>query len=365
MTSRKNAFYLPWVDGLRAIAALSVVVHHGPTLRSLPNFKNYLGWFGVDLFLVLSAFLLARLLQLEYAATGAIRVKDFFIRRALRIWPLYFLFVTSCFVYGLYAQSAEPKILVGWFLSFATFTQNIANMIHEGGRIPFTGQLWTIGLEEQAYLLMPILIGLYLKNENRKTLAKFIAVALVGFLVVRLSVVLLGRIHPYVYASPLRADTFLCGIYLALGTRIGATENKSVWVAGVAFLALICLAAICIHIDPPGVSLVTEVIGYPMMGVICCLLIAAIDKSTFAARLLGTALMRRLGKLSYGIYVFHVFGLWVADRLFERIDSFSPWVSLGITLAITIGLAEISYRVLEKPFLTLKERFTVVQNRPA
>ncbi|MFM0435890.1 acyltransferase [Paraburkholderia strydomiana] len=364
MTSRKNAFYLPWVDGLRAIAALSVVVHHGPTLRSIPNFKNYLGWFGVDLFLVLSAFLLARLLQLEYAATGGIRIKDFFIRRALRIWPLYFLFVTSCFMYGLYVHSAEPKVLVGWFLAFITFTQNIANMIHEGGRIPFTGQLWTIGLEEQAYLLMPILIGLYLKNENRKSLAKFVGAALVGFLLIRLSVVLLGRIHPYVYASPLRADTFLCGIYLALGTRIGASESKSGWGAGIAIAAFVCLAAICIHSDPPGVSLVTEVVGYPMMGVACCLLVAAVDKSTVAARLFGTALMRRLGKLSYGIYVFHVFGLWIADRLSERIDSISPWESLAITLAITIGLAEISYRVLEKPFLRLKMRFAAVQSRP-
>lgn len=363
MTGRKNAFYLPWIDGLRAVAALSVVVHHGPTLKSVPAFKNFLGWFGVDLFLVLSAFLLSRLLQMEYAATRTVDVRNFFIRRILRIWPLYFFFVTSSLIYALSEHTMSGRDAFGWFLAHVTFTQNLAASIHSYSPFPFAAHLWTIALEEQAYLLMPLFIGAYLRKADPRWLTKALIAAVIFFVMMRLSVVLLGRKHPYVWVSPLRADTFLFGIFMGLCTSVGEGAKRK---ARLLILASTAAAtALAIWVSVPGLSEVAEVIDYPLMGVVCCLLILAVEQVPLAARALGTKPLRHLGKISYGIYVFHLFGFWVAAKIIGHFGTTAPSVQLGICIATTLLLAETSYRLLERPFLLLKERFTVVQNRPA
>lgn len=361
MDPKKSGFYLPWIDGLRAIAALSVVLHHGPTLTSIPAFKNYLGWFGVDLFLVLSAFLLSRLLQMEYAATRAVNIRDFFVRRILRIWPLYFFFVTSSLLYALSTHSVGTKEAIGWYLAHVTFTQNLAASVHSYSPFPFAAQLWTIGLEEQVYVLMPIFIAAYLRNADPNWLGKALLATVAVFVLMRLSVVLLGRQHPYVWVSPLRADTFLFGIFLGLCTSVGTGKRERASL--MPFAGAAAAAALVIWLGAPGISDVSEVIGYPVTGAVCLLLICAIDRFMLAARALGSKPMRHLGKISYGIYVFHLFGLWLSDRIVG--EASAPYVRLAVGILITLTLAEISYHLLERPFLLLKERFTVVHNRPA
>jgi len=363
MTSRNNSFYLPWIDGLRAIAALSVVLHHGPTLQSVPAFKNYLGWFGVDLFLVLSAFLLSRLLQLEYSKTHTVNVRNFFIRRILRIWPLYFFFVTSSLLYALSTHAMEAREAIGWYLAHLTFTQDLAASVHSYSTLPFTAHLWTIALEEQAYILMPIFIGAYLRDADTKWLVRALIATVVMFVLMRLSVVMLGRQHPYVWVSPLRADTFLFGVFLGLCTSIGADRRRIP--AIVLFAASALFAWLAIRLGAPGLSDLAEVIGYPLTGMACLLLIFAVDQSAFVARALGSKPMQHLGKISYGIYVFHIFGLRMSERIMGHVGVSSAYAELAVVILITLALAEISYHLLERPFLLLKERFTVVENRPA
>lgn len=179
----------------------------------------------------------------------------------------------------------------------------------------------------------------------------------------RLSVVLPGRQHPYVWVSPLKADTFLFGIFLGLCTSVGASERRDN--AILLFVATAAMAALSIWIAPPGGSLLAEVIIYPINGITCCLLITAVSRSTLAAYLLGSKVMSHLGKISYGIYVFHLFGLWFAERIEASLEIHSPALQICIALVVTFLLAEISYQLLERPFQLLKERFTVIQSRPA
>ncbi|MCS3839376.1 peptidoglycan/LPS O-acetylase OafA/YrhL [Pseudomonas sp. JAI111] len=367
MVVNSKPFYLPWVDGLRAIAALAVVVHHGPTLMEEPfvGFKNFLGWFGVDLFLVLSAFLLSRLLQLEYVATGAVDIKKFFVRRMLRIWPLYLFFITASLIYGISNNVLSVQELSGWYLAHLTFTQNLAASVHSYSPFPFAAHLWTIALEEQAYLVMPIFIAAYFREMDSRRLAKILVLSSIVFMVIRISVVLLGREHPYIWVSPLRADTFLFGIYLGLCTGVGSNATKSFWLALSGFACAFLIIGIALHLGPPGLSGMSEVVGYPMTGVLCCLLIFAIDKSTIPAKLLSLKPMRHLGKISYGIYVFHIFALWASEEIMRRTGLDSALGKLALGILITIGLADVSYRLLERPFLRLKERSTVIQSRLA
>lgn len=360
---RKSAgFYLPWIDGLRAVAAVSVVFHHGPTLLSVRPLKNFLGVFGVDLFLVLSAFLLSRLLLLEHSKTTVVDVKNFFIRRALRIWPLYFAFVTASLIYALSVHSMPVKETIGWYLAHVTFTQNLAASVHSYSPLPFAGQLWTIALEEQVYLLMPIFIGAYLREADARWLSKVLIAAVVAFIIMRISVVMLGRQHPYVWVSPLRSDTFLFGVFLGLCTSVGSTARRSK--STVLFAGAAAMAALSIWVGPPGGSSVAEVIIYPINGLTCCLLISAVDNSTFASKVLGSAPMRHLGKISYGIYVFHFFGLWSAEKIIDGLGYSSPDSQIAVALVVTFSLAEVSYRLLERPFLQMKERFAVIDSRP-
>lgn len=367
MVVNSKPFYLPWIDGLRAIAALAVVVHHGPTLMEEPfvGFKNFLGWFGVDLFLVLSAFLLSRLLQLEYVATGTVDIRKFFVRRMLRIWPLYFFFITASLLYGFYYNVLSVRELSGWYLAHLTFTQNLAASVHSYSPFPFAAHLWTIALEEQAYLVMPIFIAAYFREMDSRRLAKILVVSSIVFMIIRLSVVLLGREHPYIWVSPLRADTFLFGIYLGLCTGVGGNAMKNFWLALSAFAGTVLMMVMAVNLGPPGLSGMSEVIGYPMTGVLCCLLIFAIDKSNIPAKLLSLKAMRHLGKISYGIYVFHIFALWASEEIMRRIGLDSALGKLALGILITIGLADVSYRLLERPFLLLKERATVIQSRLA
>jgi peptidoglycan/LPS O-acetylase OafA/YrhL len=363
MDRKQAGFYLPWVDGLRAIAAISVIFHHGPTLLNLLPLKDFLGVCGVDLFLVLSAFLLSRLLLIEHATTQSVSILNFYVRRILRIWPLYLFFVTSSLIYALSTHAIPVKEAIGWYLAHITFTQNIAVMSHLYSPLPFAGQLWTIGLEEQVYILMPILIAMYLKNANPKWLARGLAAMFVAFIFVRLSVVLLGRQHPYVWVSPLRADTFLFGICIGLCTSVGSSAHRGKPVA--IFTAAAAMAALSMWVGPPGRSAVAEVFIYPINGLTCCLLIAAVDRSVLVSRFLGSTPMRHLGKISYGIYVFHLFGLWIAERAAENLGLSSSVVKITVAFAVTFLLAEISYHLLERPFLLLKERFTAIESRPA
>ena len=93
---KKSALYYPELDSLRFFAFLLVLVHHAPYVKYIPLWKelSLYGWMGVDLFLALSAFLFARLLFVEHQEKGNINIGYFYLRRALRIWPLYFMFAT-------------------------------------------------------------------------------------------------------------------------------------------------------------------------------------------------------------------------------------------------------------------------------
>jgi len=367
MSRGRPGFYLSWIDGLRAIAALSVVVHHSHLMEShkLSSFKNFLGWFGVDLFLVLSAFLLTRLLLLEKDATGAVSISSFFVRRALRIWPLYLVFITAMLILGLATADGTVKSLIGWYLSHLTFTQNIEAAYRGYSSFPFSAHLWTIALEEQAYLLIPIITAGYLMRARSVPIERALVALSVAFIVVRLSVVLIGRTHPFVWVSPLRADTFLFGMYMGLSTTVGSSTEANPRRA----IAMFALAAIGLavieRIKPPGLSEITETIGYPIMAISCCLIIYGVSLMPSLQRLLGSAPLRHLGKISYGIYVFHVLAIGQMTNLFDHFEIDGEVVRFVAILATTILAADLSYRFVEKPFLLLKRHFTIIQSRPA
>ena len=142
-----STYYSPQLDGLRFCAAVAVLAHHAPAVPYLSHFQAY-GWVGVDLFLSISAFLITRLIYLEHQVTGSFSVRNFYFRRALRIWPLYFSFVTvACFSTFLLGAVSASVAATSW-LSHLIFSNNLLIAVKGYSTVSFTAHLWTISLEE-------------------------------------------------------------------------------------------------------------------------------------------------------------------------------------------------------------------------
>jgi len=348
-------FYLPQLDGLRFIAFLGVFVFHflqsarrplSPALIAVAE----AGAFGVDLFFILSSFLITSLLLREQASEGQIHVRAFWVRRALRIWPLYFLFV------GVFLLLRRPP---GWYaVGLLTFTTNWA-LLHRWFPSPMN-HLWSVAIEEQFYLCWPLILALV----GARWLPAVSVAMIGGALVARASLLALRAtltdqalwIHTLDRLEPLAL-----GVLIAwLSSRTAPASWLPAW-SGLASVGAswALVATIIRYCVAPGTLLVSPPIWtYTLVDVI---LAGSLCITLVAARgLLAHPILVYLGKISYGLYVFHfpiVYG--VRDRF-----GLSWPLRLLLTLALTVAFAACSYRFLEQPFLRLKQRFTYVRSAP-
>lgn len=187
--NKNTKVYFENLNTIRFIAASLVIIHHIEQFKSVFHLPNYwdnkvilvIGKLGVILFFVLSGFLISFLLFKEHEVTNTISVKKFYIRRILRIWPLYFLIVlSSFFIFPFLEFFSLPGIekeliwnnLFFKLLLFTTFLPNL--VLHIYGMIPFASHTWSIGAEEQFYLIWPVL--------NKKIKSKWILMFFVIFI---------------------------------------------------------------------------------------------------------------------------------------------------------------------------------------
>lgn len=332
---------------------------------------NAYGWMGVELFLCLSAFLFARLLYVEYQKNGDINIGYFYLRRALRIWPLYFIFISAALVYTYYPYhfvnlwSSERLVRL---LGMVTFTENIFTMVLGYNAILFfVAHLWTISYEEQFYLVIPWALRFFYKQKARTSLLILGAVALVG-MIVRALFIYYQVWHPAIWVFPLtHFEAILGGLAVGLGLFDNVLKKIPGWVliiAGVIALWLVTLL--------PNVNFIQTklMLTYPLVRIGLTLILSAIiqDRLWPLSVLLNSSHIRYLGKISYGLYVYHVamlsLGTYLVNKfvLPERLFVY-PGAVLLTTLVLTILISAISYQTLEKPFLKLKSRFSFVESR--
>lgn len=352
-------FYSPQLDGLRFLAALLVYLSHAPALPYLGLIKAN-GWLGVDLFLCVSAFLITRLLGLEFQTYGRVRIGSFFVRRALRIWPLYLGFATVMCAYALLWDKNDAVTVLSWWLSHLTFTANVLTAYIGYSPINYTAHLWTISLEEQAYLVIPFVVSAFLLAGARpRTLIYAAAGGLVLLIGARAALALGGAHHPFIYVLPLRADAIL------LGTAAGLLPKVRMAHADLAALGcLLLFFGTPILIGPLETSLAYQAIGYTIVAAAALGLVLATQSEAGMNRVLGSRPMRYLGKISYGIYVFHVAALALVGLVAKRSAIEDPVIIAVAGLIFTIAISALSYALYEKPFLKLKRRFTQIASRP-
>jgi peptidoglycan/LPS O-acetylase OafA/YrhL len=371
---KSQRLYLPQLDVMRFYAFLSVFLIHGlpsPVLalhtgadRAIALAELVIersGESGVALFFLLSAYLITELLRREKDVSGSVHLQKFYIRRALRIWPLYYLVL----VIGLVLSATIPSYRLGWtdVLTYVFFVKNW-DIVFRGWLWNPIFILWTVSAEEQFYVVWPFAQKMF----NKRSLmvlcvAAMIAIPLLVFqpdwVLVRHGVT--QQIFTFIY--------FPIGSMIALvleGRRrqVGAVTSLAMLAAG---LALWLVGSYLVIGDgASGVPLATLILGkfVILLGTVVTFFAFFWSDPKLALRPLIY-----LGKISFGLYVFHVmviYGVeWCAGRLgFPATGHLSyVIVNLGLALALTIVTATLSYEFYEKRFLVLKDRFAIVHSR--
>lgn len=361
-------FYQPELDGLRFFAFLGVFICH--TLPFEASFYHGLhlpmpwlwggivkaGAAGVDLFFALSAFLITSLLLREREETGDIALKSFYIRRILRIWPLYFLVIGIGIVLShTMANQSLPWYYVAGYLLF------VGNWVHAvfGRPESIVFPLWTVSIEEQFYLIWPLLV----KKLERRGL---IVSAIVMFLLAtafRIGFVLAGVSGGYIYyGSTARCDSMALGILIALfadqlpklttTARLLLVSGGIVgWIVSSAWLT-----------DQPGPISMREVPGRLIISLAAGAMLYGCLYTR--SKLFTGAWVVQLGKVSYGLYLLHLVGLLLAKSILHPVSGTALLASKAVGFVLTLLLAFASYRWVESPFLRLKDRFARVLSRP-
>lgn len=386
----KNRARIPALDGVRGLAVLAVMLYHfsiigrGSTSTTwLDNVVNGLldsGWAGVDLFFVLSGFLITGILLDAKSHIGYF--KHFYARRALRIWPAYFILVFLLITVLAFLESslAEPaRVLgerIGWYL---TFTNNILVTIVDPGLTrdqDAAGHLWSIAIEEQFYLIWPVLVLLL----RQRALMVMCGAAILGAFAVRVALEMSDvAIGASVLLMPARMDGFAIGAIVALAVRnptgLAVLRRGVPWIAATSLAMLVALFATLGTLTADDV--LTRTFGFSalalLFGSLLVYVVGAREGDPGYGPLVSAPL-RALGKYSYALYLFHVpINVILEPKLADMIVDTSVYGSLlfGQLLFIAIAgitsfvVAWLSWQLVEAPFLRLKALFPYGDNTSA
>ncbi len=366
--SKHQRFYRPELDILRALAFCLVFLHH--TTFYLPPWLETFrraGAFGVCLFFLLSAFLITDLLEREFRSTGTVRLRAFYARRILRIWPLYFaiLFLDFAFL----RIKAPGAFTVGHLASFLLLAGNWFVARH-GFLWSWSMPLWSISVEEQFYLLCPSVS----RFARRSGLMIFGVVAL---LIAYLALIMLCRWHSDVDTaiwvnSFVQFQFFATGVLLALALKNKAPQlHPGIrCVLILAGFAAFYLAQGVFHVKfaaQPKASMIVP--GYLLVNAGCLALLLGFLGANTSER---ARPMVYLGKISYGLYTFHYglleissYAVLAVTRFVHPLRPFSASLRDALAFVLTVLVASLSYRYFEKPILRFKQRFEVIRTRPA
>jgi peptidoglycan/LPS O-acetylase OafA/YrhL len=375
--SSGKRYYRAELDSLRFFAFLGVFIFHiaprDPQLYLAHHFHPAFlipwvcgvagaGAFGVDLFFALSAYLITVLLLRERSARGHIDVKAFYVRRILRIWPVYFFFVAIAALIPHWVRSQKlPWPYVAGYLLLA------GNWVYAFKGIPtsMAVPLWSISVEEQFYVCWPLLLR---KMTTRKLLWGVCGLLLAGNLVRIILISMHASGAAVEYNTFARIDAIGLGILAAcvLGDR---TPKLSLAArGGLSITALLTWITIAMYggLNSPRTAapVLGTLIGRPLVAVAATTILVSFIGAVDQLKALGSPTLTYLGRISYGLYVYHLAGLLIARSLLPGEDLGESALHAVIALAITIVVSAISYRWLESPFLRLKERFAVVKSRP-
>ncbi|MHC6594292.1 acyltransferase family protein [Arthrobacter sp. C152] len=348
ISGRKHA-----LDGLRTIAVAGVFLFHTAT-GLVPG-----GSIGVDVFFTLSGFVITLLIMKERLATGRLNLSVFYAKRLARLWPALLVLCAVILAVGLVFPASGWGGQAGFILPAAAYVMNLAHVGAFGGSIQgeTLGPTWTLAVEEQFYLVWPLLLLAMLRFWKIRTVAAA-TVALAGaFLLERFMLVMSGAPLNRLYNGPdTRADELLIGCALALlftALREGSRLHRALqWIAGwAAPLAAITLgAAVFLFREPEAANAWFNTfwtVGPTALALLAALLIGSLvlQPAGFMARIFSHPWLARPGRdLSYGMYLWHLPVYLLLMRLVPDLP-----LRIALSAALTVVLAYASFRLVELP----------------
>jgi peptidoglycan/LPS O-acetylase OafA/YrhL len=386
---KPEALYWPQLDGLRALAFFLVFLEHQspipmtPQAALIPGVKEGLffahsamrwGWVGVDIFFVLSAFLITTLLLRERAQFGNVDFPQFFLRRILRIWPLYFLTVLlgfgvlPAFQYYEFPWGSLPwQGMVQHYLpSYLLFLGNFKQAAISGPPLSFAlGISWSVAMEEQFYLVWGLMLT-YIRNWSALALVVF--AGLPATLLLRLAV--FNEFHnqrAFYFNTWTHLDPILMGAGLALLGHAGRLPVEKLQRLGPVLFALpvFMFLGLVGYAPPLESSQIAIVLVMSVVAVGAGLLLLALLYWAPAKRWFSNPAMIWAGRLSFGLYLFHPLGKDLANvmtyavfgpSLLQNIMWAWGFYFLASLLATTL-MAWLSWHLMEKRFNRLRKRF--------
>lgn len=349
------AKHVPELDGLRGIAISSVIIHHQLTPISLSG-----GFLGVDLFFVLSGFLITSLLLAEFAETKKISLRYFYMRRLLRLGPALALYLVATLLVAFQTQSVSIIHQLKLIAFTVFYLTNWRMAFGWDSTLDPTAITWSLSIEEQFYLVWPLLLTACLAFKlKRRSITGGLVLITLGIIIYRYALLEVGvDLTRLYYGSDTRADALL------VGCVFGLLHSKKIRLRNNAWLNIAALASAAAL----GLLIVTSQFGdlflyrggFTAVAVLSGMLIyvAANTPPRALSIVLQFAPLVWLGHISYGLYLWH----WLVVREVS-LYWLGRWEGTA-KLALALAIATSSFYFFEKPINRLKSRFASRPHRP-
>jgi len=344
--SRLGNKHLPALDGVRMLAVFLVIfLHFGFPVP---------GGHGVMIFFVLSGFLITWLLLEEQERTGTVSLRGFYKRRTLRIFPAFYAFWLFIVVVVFLSRGRPMPWPHAWSSFF--YVSNYYSALHDHPENPFS-HTWSLGIEEQFYLLWPFVF--LLCRQNLRLMTKLLVALIAAVGIHRAVLSLVFEVKPsYVYSAfDTRIDQLLIGCLLAVSLRrriLSSFWNSACSHAAMPFVTVAAIV-VSIYIGPLLLPRYRHVIGFTLEPLLMAVFLAQVIALS-SARIwtwLDAAPVRYLGRISYSLYLYQQITLYPVRGLLR---AYPVPIQLLAAVAVTIAVASLSYYFIERPFLQWKHR---------
>ncbi len=360
MATPRGIRYIPAIDGLRAVAVIAVMLYH-LGFKWIPG-----GFLGVDLFFVISGYVITRLLLDSIQRSGGLDLRAFYVARIRRLLPpLVFMIISTTIVVGLWAPDTMRRFLgdapfalfggMNWWLVFRH-----TDYFEAIGRPPLLQHTWSLGVEAQFYLLWPLILLLVLKyfGKNKIPGAALIIAAFSGIALLLVSLQVDAASASQVSHVYFGTDTHSIGLFLGAALAVSwipqnlqetVSRKAQDFIDGIGVFGLLGIIAAFLFVDETDPTLYK--LAFPLAGIFGCAIITSIvhPASRFAP-ILSSKPFVWIGERSYAIYLWHwvVFQVTRPDYDLEG----SEWALYALRILIVFALADISLRVVELPVRT-------------
>jgi peptidoglycan/LPS O-acetylase OafA/YrhL len=353
----------PALDGLRGLAILLVMVEH----THLAPFHG--GGLGVDLFFVLSGFLISGLLLAEFQRSGGLDIRRFYYRRALRLLPALLVLVAATTGLALaFHHSQIGKATLAMAPKTLFYIANLGRT--DVGNPSLLAHTWSLSIEEQFYLLWPLALLLLLRTRWSRTAQVGVVLAVAGLTTITRTVsYLLGPDTPehfgrWYFRTDTKFDALLLGCTIAL--LLASDLPRSRWfarvpIAAIGLTSFLALLAVVPWVEQTRVSFMVQLSVFRLAsaGLVLAFVVGG-RPTSLLERAFSMRWLRFTGVLSYSLYLWHFPVFALTQHQFGR-----SLKSLLVELPVTLLLAYGSYRLVERPFLRARERLPSTQQEPA